>query len=220
MDDLGGRCGRCGYTTHPYRLCACDDFKPNEEPASPKVSSSFGGPGSGGHIYTKHEWDLEIKCEKLEKENAELRRWKKEASETMRPILDFKHADMILGDSKVQTLLRFANERDKLKAELDQCREMSKKLLAEAAAGVVMAVSNDVADYFKFERPFVKPTEEKKSPDLNNCAECELLKHELLLTQIQNRDTRADHEKLIIFIFILLVVLGGSMFWQWLEAKP
>ena len=54
--------------------------------------------------------------ERVKAERDELLRWKNEALMVYRPILDFQHPEMRLGESKVTTVMKFAKERDALRS--------------------------------------------------------------------------------------------------------
>jgi hypothetical protein len=54
-------------------------------------------------------------CSEMER----LRNWKNEASLVFKPVLEFEHKELQLGESRITFLLRLANERDRLRAALE-----------------------------------------------------------------------------------------------------
>jgi cell division protein FtsB len=63
---------------------------------------------------------LKEQVERLENENRRLTRWKQETILVVKPIFDFAHPEMKLGESKVKFVLQLAKERDALKARVEK----------------------------------------------------------------------------------------------------
>lgn len=77
------------------------------------------------------EWRIErSKREALEVELKNAHEWKTQILAVTKPVFDFDHPEMKLGESKVATIIKFAKERDELKAELEETRHAG-RFLAE-----------------------------------------------------------------------------------------